>query len=192
MISLLGLILNTLGAFVILVPDFPKLYRSAHRLPPLQTIEAGEKQLYHNGEIEPDDPGFGYISEAFLSESPPLSGTPRLDKSDNNSVIVEVDGEEIKSDSGGFVVKRILHNEAPTVSDSTYTVELYSEPLHSLNDDLAEHGIATPDPYLTMDSAQGAIPEYIENYKRKIIFRAGAVLLLLGFILQAIEKIAIL
>lgn len=36
MLSLVGLTLNTLGTFHILVPDIPQLYRGAHRFPPLK------------------------------------------------------------------------------------------------------------------------------------------------------------
>lgn len=190
MLSLIGLILNTLGAFVILVPDIPRLYRAAHRLPPLETIEAGEKQLYHNGELQPDHAGFDRIAEAFLSGSPPLSDADRLDDAGGGSAMIRIGNTELKSEEDGFQVKRILRNEGDTISDSTYTIELYSRASLDLNEQLAEVGVDIPSPpYLTMESSQGAFPEYIEQYKRRLIFRMGALLLFLGFLLQALSKI---
>lgn len=188
MLSLTGLVLNTLGAFVILVPDIPKLYRASHHLPPLEKIEAGEKQLYQNGELQPEHRGFKHIAEAFLSESPPLSDAPRLDEADTNSAMARIGDTEVASEDGGFKVKRILRNEGDTISDSTYTVELYSQATLALNEQLAEVGIPVPNPYISMESSQGAFPEHIEKYKRRLFFRAGAILLLIGFILQAMDK----
>lgn len=192
MISLLGLVLNTVGAFIILIPDIPKLYRVSHRLPPLKTIESGEKRLYQEGEIQPEDTGFKHISEAFFSGSPPMSDAPRLDEAESTSVMIRLDGKELESESGGFAVKRIMRNEGATISDSTYTIELYSQPALNLNNFLSNRGVAAPNPYISVESSQGAIPEYVEKYKRKVIFRAGAALLLVGFVLQGIDKVGIL
>ena len=189
MLAVLGLILNTLGAFTILVPDIPKLYRVAHRLPPLKTIEEGEKQLYHEGELRPEHTGFGWIEEAFYSQSPPLSDAPRLDKAETTSAMVRIGDLELNPDSTGFQVKRILRNEGATISDSTYTVELYSQPALDIQNHLAQFGIESPNPYLTMDSSQGAFPRYIEQYKRKLIFRFGAFLLLAGFLFQLVDYV---
>lgn len=191
MISLFGLVLNTLGAFVILVPDIPKLYRACHKLPPLKTIEAGEKQLYHDGELLPEHPGFNHIAEAFLSESPPLSDAPRLDDAETNSAMVRIGDTEIESDRGGYEVKRVVRNDGDTISDSTYTVELYSQPMLRVNERLAEAGIPTPNPYLSMESSHGAFPKYISKYKRRLFFRLGAFLLLIGFAMQVLDRIIV-
>lgn len=191
MISLFGLVLNTLGAFVILVPDIPKLYRACHKLPPLETIEAGEKQLYQDGELLPEHPGFDHIAEAFFSESPPLSDAPRLDDADTNSAMVRIGDTEIESDRGGYEVKRVFRNDGDTIFDSTYTVELYSQPMLRVNERLAEAGIPTPNPYLSMESSHGAFPEYISRYKRRLFFRLGAFLLLIGFAMQVLDRIIV-
>ena len=190
MISLLGLILNTLGAFVILIPDIPALYRLSHRFPPFRAIESGEKQLYYNGELRPQHSGFEHISKAFFSGSPPLSDTPRLDEANSNPAMARIGDTELKSDKEGFEVKRILRNEGDTISDSTYTVELYSKAVLDINSQLAEVGVETPNPYISMDSAQGAFPEYIDRYKRRVFFRSGAILLLIGFALQAADEVS--
>jgi len=191
MISLLGLVLNTLGAFVILVPDIPKLYRACHRLPPLETVEAGEKQLYYNGELLPEHTGFDRIAEAFLSESPPLSDAPRLDDAETNSAMIRIGDTEIEPEKGGFEIKRIVRNKGDSISDSTYTVELYSQPGLRVNERLAEVGIPTPNLSMSMESSSGAFPEYISRYKRRLFSRFGALLLLIGFALQALDKIVI-
>lgn len=191
MISFLGLVLNTVGAFLILVPDIPRLYRLSHRVPPLKTIEMGEKQLYHDGELAPKHPGFEHIVEAFLSGSPPLSDAPRLDEAETNSVMVRVGDTELEFDDGGFNVKRILRDEGESISDSTYTVEMYSQPALAVKEHFTDFGVPTPNPYISMETAQGAFPEYIEKYKRRLFFRAGAGLLLFGFLLQAADRLVL-
>lgn len=187
-LTVLGLVLNTLGALIILIPDIPKLYRFAHRFRPLKTIEKGEKQLYHENELRPEHTGFKRIAEAYFSGSPPLSDAPRLDNVDSNSAMVRIGETELKADDGGFVVKRFLRDEGETIYDCTYTVELYSEPLLEIQNHLAEFGVPTPNPSISMQSSQGASPDYIEKYKRRVLFRIGAILLLIGFILQLIGQ----
>jgi hypothetical protein len=189
MLSLTGLALNTLGAFIILIPDIPWMYRRAHSLPPLQTIEAGEKHLYFEGAIRPDHPGFNRITEAFFSGSPPLSDTPRLDELDSMSAYLRVGDKTFEVDGDGYAVRRIVRNEGDTISESTYTVELYSQAAQTIQQRLSEQGFTPSNPYLSIDSAQGALPELIETYKRRLFFRTGAALLLLGFVFQVIDRV---
>lgn len=191
MLTVLGLVLNTLGALIILIPDIPKLYRFAHRFRPLKTIEQGEKQLYHEGELRPDHTGFDRIANAFFSRSPPLSDAPRLDDLDSMSAEARYGDTVFKGEGSGYAVKRIVQNEANTIFDATYTVELYSRAMLNLQNQLAEYGIRSPNPYLTMDSRQGAFPDLIEKYKRKLFFRIGALLLVIGFVLQVIDQVAL-
>lgn len=191
MISFVGLLLNTLGAFLILVPDIPRLYRLSHRIPPLKTVEVAEKQLFHEGELNPDHSGFEHIEEAFFAGSPPLSDAPRLDETETNSVMVRIDGTELEFDDGGFAVKRFLLNKGETITDSTYTVELYSQPVLDVKEHFADSGVPAPSPYLSVETNRGALPEYIQRYKRRLFFRLGAGLLLCGFVLQVIDRLVV-
>lgn len=191
MISFLGLVLNSLGALLILIPDIPRLYRLSHRIPPLKTVQAAEKQLYHEGELNPDHSGFEHIEEAFFDGSPPLSDAPRLDEAETNSVMVRIDGTELEFDDGGFAVKRVLRNDDDTITDSTYTVELYSQPVLDMKQHFDDAGVPVPIPYLSVETSRGALPEYIQRYKRRLFFRVGAGLLLCGFVFQLIGRLVI-
>lgn len=191
MLSILGLTLNTLGAFLVLIPDIPRLFRFAHNFPPLNTIEEAEKQLYYEEELTPEHPGFERIADAYFSYSPPFSDTTRLDELEGNSVQARLGSAKIEFSGHGYSVRRIVKEDDKSIFESRYTIELSNEANDKLRDHLAQYGIKAPNPYIAAETPKGRVPEIVEKYKRRVIFRMGAALLLAGFCLQTIDRLLI-
>ena len=189
--SLIGLTLNSIGAFLVLIPDIPWLFKQLSRIPPLKTVEEAEKKLYMEGEITPSDSGFDRIEEAILSGSKPFSDVDRLDNLENMDSYLRINDQEVEFEGSGWRLQRIEKEDENVLSNSDFSVEMYSESGLNMGEWLLERGLPPlTGPYLESTIPNGTLPEMIDEYKKRIISRTGAILLLIGFIAQIIGKMS--
>lgn len=186
MLNQLGLILDATGAFLVLVPDIPRLRQGFENIPPLKSVEKAKRKLYlESEELLPEDPGFSRLQEAIISGTQPFADVPRWDEIEESEVTIEVAGETLQFDEPGFRAVKITKEDDKPLSQSTFAVEYKPNAVVNMEEYFKERDVPSPrSPKIKAELPPGRLPQLVEEYKRRLVSRTGAGLLVIGFLLQ--------
>lgn len=197
-VATFGLALNTVGALFVLAPRLQSLMRGLDRVWWFQHMEEAKAQLYRQGKVDRETPGFKHIAAAveYGNNWTKLPGE-RLEQGDKNDIQLEIDGEIHHFESEGydlFEIERIEDEDAypmiedltgrPPVSQTIFTLKYRPR----VADETGISIIKEMTPFIAARSPPGQLPRQIQDHKERLVFRLGASLLLLGFVFQLIPS----
>jgi hypothetical protein len=197
-LATLGLGLDAIGALLVLAPRLQILMRQVDRFWWFQDIETAKAKLYREGHIDRDTPGFKHIAAAieYGSNWTRLPGE-RLERGGKNEIHVRVGGESYHLEDEGynlFEVERIESEDAYPMADGFTNRPPISQTIFTLKyrprvtDEAEIPFLRRTSPYLAVQSPPGQLPKQIQDHKERMVFRLGASLLFVGFLLQLIPS----
>lgn len=198
-LTVIGLGLDAVGALIVLAPRLKFLMRPMEKVWWLKDLETAKAQLYREGKITRETPGFNHIATAidYGSDWTTQPGE-RLEHDGSNEVRVEINGEVRHFEGEGydlFEIERIddedaypleSHIDRPPVTQSMYTLKYRPRSV----DESGIPALRESSPYLAAESPPGQLPDQINQHKERLVFRLGSGLLFLGFSLQLIPALA--
>jgi hypothetical protein len=163
-------------------------------------LETAKAQLYRDGQINRNTPGFNHIAAAveYGTNWTNLPGE-RLEQGGENEIRVEIDGETYQFEDKGynlFEIERVEDKDAyPTIDEMTGRPPI-TQTIFTLKyrpraaDESGVPLLAETAPFFAVQAPPGQLPRQIQEHKERLVFRLGASLLFVGFVLQLIPSIA--
>ena len=197
-----GLALDALGALFVLAPRLQPLMQILDRFWWFRKLENAKAQLYRDGQINRDTPGFNHIAAAveYGTNWTNLPGE-RLEQGGENEIQVEINGETYQFEDEGynlFEIERVENVGAyptieqmdgrPPIAQTIFTLKYRPRAA----DESGVPILAEMVPPLTVQTPPGQLPRQIQEHKERLVFRLGASLLFVGFVFQLIPSIATL
>lgn len=178
-ITTVGLALDAVGALFVLAPRLQILMHGLDKFWWFQNMEVAKAQLYRDGQIDRDTPGFKHIAAA-VKYGNNWTKLPGESLEDGGYHLFEI--ERIEDEDAYPMIEEL--KDRPPISQTIFTLKYRP----SAADEADVPILKEMSPFMAAQSPPGQLPRHIQDHKERLVFRLGAGLLFFGFVLQLIPS----